>query len=135
MDASVAATPPEADASWDDALRAELEAGLRSGRVGSRLVSQTERVRVWLIRLAPGERLPFHTHVNDYFWTATSAGRARSRFADGRVAETDYAEGLTRHFAFGPGESMTHDLENTGDTVLTFTTVEHLGGANAPLPA
>jgi quercetin dioxygenase-like cupin family protein len=118
---------------WTQALRDELEGGRRNGRVGSRLVSETEKMRVWLISLGPGERLPFHTHVNDYFWTATSPGRARSRYADGRVAETAYSEGDTRHFAFGPGESMTHDLENVGDTVLRFATVEFLGGANTPL--
>ena len=119
---------------WTAALRAELEAGRRNGRVGSRLVSETGRLRVWLIEIPPGGRLPFHTHVNDYFWTATSPGRSRSRYADGRVAETDYALGDTRHFSFGAGESMTHDLENIGDRVMTFTTVEFLGGANAPLP-
>lgn len=118
---------------WSEALRSELEAGRSNGRVGSRLVSETARLRVWLIVLGPGERLPFHTHVNDYFWTATAPGRARSRFADGTVAERPYAEGETRHFAFGPGQSMTHDLENIGDTVLRFTTVEFLGGPNAPL--
>lgn len=130
MDGSGFASPH-----WTAAHREELEAGLRSGRVGSRLVSETERMRVWLIDLEPGDRLPFHTHVNDYFWTATSAGRARSRYLDGRVAEMAYAEGDTRHFVFGPGESMTHDLENIGDTALRFTTVEFLGGANQPLPA
>jgi hypothetical protein len=119
---------------WTEALRLELEAGAPNGRVGSRLVSETPRLRVWLIALEPGERLPFHTHVNDYFWTATAPGRARSRYADGRVAEMDYAEGDTKHFAFGPGESMTHDLENVGFTVLRFATVEFLGGANPALP-
>lgn len=129
MDASAFAPPH-----WTPAHREELAEGRRNGRVGSRLVSETERLRVWLIALEPGERLPFHTHVNDYFWTATAPGRARSRFADGRVTETTYAEGDTRHFAFGPGESMTHDLENIGDSVLRFATVEFLGGPNASLP-
>lgn len=115
-------------------LQGELEAGRSNGRVGSRLVSETERVRVWLIALQPGERLPFHTHVNDYFWTALSAGHARSRYADGRAADVAYAEGDTKHFTFGPGESMTHDIENIGDTLLRFLTVELLGGANGPLP-
>lgn len=118
---------------WTKALRNELGAGARNGRVGSRLVSETGTLRVWLIALEPGERLPFHTHVNDYFWTTTAPGRARSRYADGRVAEMDYAEGDTKHFVFGPGESMTHDLENIGTTVLRFATVEFLGGANPPL--
>ncbi|MEM6354131.1 MAG: hypothetical protein AAF844_00405 [Pseudomonadota bacterium] len=106
----------------------------RNGRVGSRLVSESPRVRVWHICLAPGESLPMHTHVLDYFWTATSAGRARSHHAGGRVIEMAYHPGDTRHFTFGAGEFMTHDLQNIGDTVLCFTTVEFLDSANVALP-
>ena len=101
--------------------------------MGQRLVSETAEFRVWLIDLQPGERLGFHTHVMNYFWVATSAGRARSRYGDGRVVEMDYAAGDVRHMAFGPGESMTHDLENIGTTRLSFTTVEDKRSANAPL--
>jgi beta-alanine degradation protein BauB len=119
---------------WSPDLVAELRAAGGNGRVGSRLVSETEDLRVWLLTLQPGERLPFHTHVLDYFWTATSAGRARSRYADGRVEEPSYDLGTTRHFTFGAGQSMTHDLENIGDGVLSFTTVEHKRGPNTPLP-
>jgi hypothetical protein len=118
---------------WSAELVAELRAAGTNGRVGSRLVSETDALRVWLLTLHPGERLPFHTHVLNYFWTATSAGRARSRYADGRVEEPSYEVGTTRHFTFGPGQSMTHDLENIGDTVLSFTTVEHKTGVNTPL--
>lgn len=127
------ATDPFAGPHWTPDLRAELAAAGGNGRVGTRIVSQSDRVRVWLIELQPGERLPFHTHVQDYFWTATSAGKARSRYADGRVAEVGYAIGDTRHFSFAKGEAMTHDLENIGDTVLCFTTVEFFGSANPPL--
>lgn len=112
----------------------EFARAATNGRVGSDLVSETEETRVWLIRLEPGERLPLHTHVLNYFWVATTAGRASSRGRDGQVSEMDYSVGLTRHMRFGPGESMTHDLENTGDTVLCFTTVEDKRSANAPLP-
>ena len=35
---------------------------------------------------------------------------------------------------FSAGESMTHDLENIGQTILTFTTVEDKRSANVPLP-
>ena len=118
---------------WTPELIAELEEGRDSGTVGSTMVSESDRARVWLIEMQPGERLPFHTHVLDYFWTATTPGRARSRYADGTVAEVDYEIGTTKHFTFGKGESMTHDLENIGDTVLCFTTVEYLDSANAPL--
>lgn len=118
---------------WTPALIEELHAGRVSGAVGSTLVSESERARVWLIEMQPGERLPFHTHVLDYFWVATTAGRARSRYGDGTVTEVTYEVGTTKHFTFEKDEAMTHDLENTGDTVLCFTTVEYLDSANAPL--
>ncbi len=118
---------------WTAELIAEVEEGRSSGQVGSTLVSEDKRARVWLIEMQPGDRLPFHTHVLDYFWVATTAGRARSRYGDGTVAEVAYDVGTTRHFTFAAGQSMTHDLENIGDTVLCFTTVEHLDSANAPL--
>ena len=118
---------------WTPALREELAAARTNGRVGSRIVSESEKVRVWLIELQPGERLPFHTHVQDYFWTATSAGKARSRYSDGRVVEVSYAVGDTQHHGFANGQSMTHDLENVGDTALGFVTVEFFGSSNPPL--
>ena len=40
----------------------------------------------------------------------------------------------TKHFEFGPGEYMIHDLENIGNTDLIFTTVELKNSANPPLP-
>ncbi|MEM6634593.1 MAG: hypothetical protein AAF667_01765 [Pseudomonadota bacterium] len=122
-----------ADPHWSEDLIAELRSAGSNGRVGSRIVSESDRVRVWLIEMEPGERLPFHTHVLDYFWTATTAGKARSRYGDGTVAEADYAVGDTKHFQFERGESMTHDLENIGDTMLAFTTVEFKDSANPPI--
>lgn len=123
----------DATAAWTPELREELKRNTANGCVGHVLVSETDRVRVWLLRLAPGQRIPFHRHVLDYFWTAVTGGRARSRFENGTVSETVYQVGDTRHFTFAAGESMQHDLENMGDTELVFTTVEFLRSANPPL--
>ena len=101
--------------------------------VGTRLLSEDARVRVWEIRLQPGERIGFHRHVLDYFWTAGTPGRARSHNPDGPSTETTYAAGETKHHVYGPGEYKVHDLENVGSTELVFTTVEFLQSANAPL--
>jgi beta-alanine degradation protein BauB len=119
---------------WTEALVRELAGAATNGHVGTDLVDETDLYRIWLITIPPGVRLPFHTHVLNYFWTATTPGRARSRYADGRIDEVSYTLGMTRHMRFGPGESMTHDLENIGDAVLCFTTVEDKRSANAPLP-
>ena len=119
---------------WTDELRAEFDAYSHDGYVGSRLLSQNERVRVWEIRLAPGERWHAHRHVLDYFWTAVNAGRSRQHTSDGTTREVSYNAGETRHFSFAEGEFLLHDIENAGTEELVFTTVEHLNSANAALP-
>ncbi len=124
---------PIAPADWSPQRREEFAARAGNGQVGNRLVSQSDRVRVWSLSLKPGERIAFHTHVLDYFWTAVTAGRGRSHFADGRVSEMGYQPGDTRHHTYAAGEFMIHDLENIGDTDMVFTTVEFLDSANAPL--
>ena len=119
---------------WPDALKTEFTEDAHDGHVGSRLLSQNNRVRVWEIRLAPGERWHTHRHVLDYFWTAVNAGNSRRHTHDGTTRDVSYAAGETRHFHFRPGEFLLHDIENIGQTDLVFTTVEHLDSDNPPLP-
>jgi quercetin dioxygenase-like cupin family protein len=123
-------------AAWPAAIAAEFERERQNnnGCVGSSLLSETERARVWIIRLAPGERIGFHRHVLDYFWTAVSGGRGRQHLHDGTTVEYTYRPGETRHETYGPGEYKVHDLENIGDKEMVFMTVEFLNCANMPLP-
>jgi beta-alanine degradation protein BauB len=118
---------------WSDELRAEFESHSHDGHVGSRLLSENARVRVWEIRLAPGQRWHAHRHVLDYFWTAVNAGTSRQHTSDGTTRDVSYSAGETRHFTFKSGEYLLHDIENVGDNELVFTTVEHVDSANAPL--
>lgn len=104
-----------------------------NGKVGTKLVSETDRVRVWHIHAKPGDRLKVHTHVLDYFWTVHSAGTARNHLADGSYIDVSYAPGDTKHFNFAQGERMSHSLENIGSTDLIFTTVEFKDSSNTPL--
>jgi quercetin dioxygenase-like cupin family protein len=121
------------DAPWPRWVREDLERNRFNGRVGTKLLSESDKVRVWEIRLKPGERIGFHRHVLDYFWTAVTPGRGRSHHGDGSTLEMSYEAGETRHATYGPGEYKLHDLENIGDTELIFTTVEFLDSANPPL--
>jgi hypothetical protein len=107
---------------WPDWLKTALA---EDGECGSRLLSENSRVQVWEIGLAPGERWHAHRHLLDC---------SRQHTHDGTVREVSYQPGETRHFHFGPGEYLLHDIENIGDGEPIFTTVEHLGSANAPLP-
>ena len=121
---------------WSPELVAEFE---REGNnpnpcVGNALVSETDRVRVWTIRLKPGERIGFHRHVLDYFWTAVLGGRALQHVHDGTTVEYTYQPGETRHETYGKGEFKVHDLENLSDKEMIFMTVEFKDSANKPMP-
>ena len=122
-------------AEWPAALQQEFEREAQNpnGCVGNALVSESDRVRVWTIRLAPGQRFGFHRHVLNYFWTSVSGGRGRQHLMDGSTVEYSYRPGETRHESYGPGQFKVHDLENIGDDELVFMTVEFLDSANAPL--
>jgi beta-alanine degradation protein BauB len=120
---------------WPAAIAAEFEREKHNnnGCVGTTLVSESERVRVWIIRLAPGERIGFHRHVLDYFWTAVSGGRGRQHLQDGTTVEYTYQPGETRHETYPAGQYKVHDLENLGDKEMVFMTIEFLNSANRPL--
>ncbi len=104
----------------------ELACAGENTAVGSRLLFENERVRVWDITLGPGERLPFHCHRTSYFYRCESAGISQVRTPDGRVAEYDSTQDEVVFHDIPPGETMIHDLSNAGGTVLRFTTVELL---------
>jgi len=67
-------------------------------------------VRVWAIGLKPGQRLGFHTHVLDYFWTSVTVRPRPSHFSDGSVSNTAYKPGDIKQLTFKVGEFMVHDL-------------------------
>ena len=125
---------PNPRAHWPEALQRDYEAGRLSGAVGSVLVSETARVRVWHLAIPKGTRCGFHRHVLNYFWTVHTDGVARGYFEDGRIEDTVHTRGQTRHLDFGAGEYMVHSVENIGDTDLLFTTVEYLDSPNPALP-
>ena len=91
---------------WPKNLRDEFIQNQENGVVGSTLVSENSRVRVWHIRLKPGERMPFHRHVLDYFWTAMAPGLTISHQQDGSISEHTYEVGETFHKYFRYGDYM-----------------------------
>ena len=121
---------------WSPELKAEFEREAKNNNhcVGSSLLSEDGRCRVWTITLKPGERIGFHRHVLDYFWTAVTPCRGRQHLMDGSTVEYTYGAGETRHETYGPGEFKVHDLENIGDADMIFMTVEFLDSSNKPMP-
>ena len=121
---------------WPADIAAEFarEAKNPNPCVGSMLLSEDKRTRVWMISMKPGERVGFHRHVLDYFWSVLTDGKARAYVSDGTMVEHTYKAGETRHESHAAGHFKVHDLANVGDSDLNFITVEFLDSANKPLP-
>ena len=85
-----------------------------SDRVGTELLFENDRVRVWDLRLAPGERAGFHRHSNDYFFVVIGGGKLKSVRGDGSDwYETEMGDGEVR-FREIQGDDV-HDAINVGD--------------------
>ena len=105
---------------------AELAAAPGNTTVGTTLLFENDRVRVWDITLEPGERLPFHRHRTSYFYRSDDAGLLRVRLPDGTAAVYPTAADEVHFHEIGDGDLVIHDLENVGETTVSFTTVELL---------
>jgi hypothetical protein len=105
---------------------AELAAAPTNYEVGTTLLFENGRVRIWDITLAPGERMPFHCHRTTYFYRCESGGRWRVRTLEGEVASGEDAAGSVTYHDLEPGETLVHELTNVGDAPLRYTTVELL---------
>lgn len=108
------------------AYQQELAAAPGNLEVGTRLWFENDHLRVWEVRLAPGERGPFHAHTRRYFWTVVDGGIGRQRSADGTMITREYHTGDTSYSEHSPGEPMIHDFENAGESEIRFVTVELL---------
>jgi hypothetical protein len=104
----------------------ELRLAPSNHQIGTSLRFENARVRVFEVRLEPGERGPFHIPDRSYFWTVVDPGRGRQRLADGTYAVRDYRLGETRFLEHSASNALIHDLENVGDSLLRFITVELL---------
>jgi len=120
--------PDPGEGSFDPAAYAEeLAAAPVNHELGTSLWFENDRIRVFEVRLEPGQRGPFHVHDRTYFWTVVEPGRGLQRFVDGRFVVRDYELGETRYLVHSPEDALVHDLENVGATMLRFVTVELKG--------
>lgn len=102
----------------------EVQAAPRNRQVGTSVWFENERVKIWELRLAPGQRLPLHCHPIDYFWVCVEPGRVRQHNAAGQEDVHDVALGQVDFLNIASGQPLIHDIENVGDSQIRFVTVE-----------
>ena len=91
--------------------------------VGTRLLFENDRVRVWDLRLAPGEQTDFHRHSTDFLYVVIGDGELQTLFTDGTAdPPREMRDGDVR-FREVPGESV-HAARNVGSTPWRNIVVE-----------
>ena len=95
-----------------------------SSEVGTELWFENDRVRVWQIKLEPGQRSGFHTHREDYLWVVVDGGKGQARDPDGVTRDYEFKEGQVHWTDLPWPVSWTHEHTNIGETTLRLVVVE-----------
>jgi quercetin dioxygenase-like cupin family protein len=81
--------------------------------VGTRLLFENERVRVWDLRLAPGESTGLHRHTTDFLYVVIGDGSLQTVFPDGTCEPPREMRDGDVRFREVSGESV-HEAVNVG---------------------
>ena len=105
-------------------LRHELQENIDNDHVGHTLLFENDKVKVWHIELQPGDRIHYHRHNHDYFWTVLQDGSGISNQEDGSQVSFTFKKGQTSFQNIIAEGSTVHDLQNTSEGVVEFITTE-----------
>ncbi len=96
-----------------------------SDAVGTKLLFENDRVRVWDLQLAPGESTGLHRHRSDFLYVVIGDGEFQTGFADGsRDPARKMADGDVRFREVGTG--IVHEGINIGASPWRNIVVELL---------
>ncbi len=83
-----------------------------STEIGTELLFENDRIRVWQMVLQPGEESPHHRHEADYVFVYTTPSRITA-FLEGQEPSTsDFDDGFVQYTEVGPGTN--HHIRNSG---------------------
>ncbi len=85
-----------------------------SSDVGTRLLFENDRVRVWDLRLAPGQSTGLHRHEHDYLYVVIGDGRLQGADEQGEKSEVREMKDGEVRFNELDGEAV-HEAFNRGD--------------------
>lgn len=98
--------------------------------VGTRVILENERVRVWEMELAPGEACEYHEHRNDHLILYPRAATMRGQ-RPGDIEwtiEQDVEQGFAMYRTVGAvGALEPHRLRNAGSETVIHYVIELLG--------
>ena len=95
--------------------------GIALGEVGQRVVLENEHVRVWEIRLEPGETIDFHIHYHPYLVISLGGGENEIETVFGQHIKTEEPLGST---VFINEMRAVHRLTNRADVPYVSRLIE-----------
>lgn len=110
-----------------------------SDRIGTDLLFENHRVRVWDMTLAPGESSELHKHSHDYLYVyVTDDNELRIEVPGGEPMLARAGAGSVSYWEVGPGTPpphYTHRAINTGAKAHQQILVEFLGSSVGAAPS
>ncbi len=101
-------------------MRGPSKRGATLGPLGDKILFENEYVRIWSVKLDPGERQAWHKHDLPYVIVPMTDGKIEIESVDGKIVRPDDKSG--KAIWRDPGEI--HDLRNLGDAVYKNVLVE-----------
>jgi hypothetical protein len=96
-------------------LKAAAARGITLGPVGTRLLMENDFIRLWEVKLEPGETIDFHIHHHPYLVISLGGGENEIELITGEKRTTDEPIGF---YVFINDMRPVHRLTNRSD--LTY---------------
>jgi hypothetical protein len=106
-----------------------MDEGAVGPRVGSELLFENNRVRVWDFKLEPGEWSEWHRHEHDYVIVYVTDAELGLQVLATPPETSRVADGYVSHTSVGSASDarLTHRLGNLGRQPLRHIVIEMLG--------
>ena len=100
--------------------------------IGTELLFENDRIRVWDMTLQPGQESPLHRHDGDYVFVYVTPSRITAFRQGQEPVTTDYEDGYVQYTEVGPG--IVHKIRNDAREVHRQILVEFKGPSLSARP-
>lgn len=102
-------------------LRLAAERGIKLGEVGDKILFENDFIRMWEVRLEPGQTIDFHIHYHPYLVVSLGGGGNEIETVFGKKIPTDEPAGS---FTFINEMRAVHRLTNKSDVTYLSRLIE-----------
>lgn len=102
-------------------LKRAAERGIKLRDIGDKILFENDLVRMWEVKLGPGETLGFHIHYHPYMVVSLGGGTNEIETISGRKITTDEPAGS---FVFINEMREVHQLTNKSDVTYWSRLIE-----------